>query len=269
LLSGLFSRAPTSVGEPLLSADHCERMLAAYGVPIRRMGSISGFDPGEWDGRLSVPESVTLPRDTTIGSAVAAIASVLPGSRIVLDGIGANPTRTGVLEALRLCGGRYLARAIGDTSTQEPLVRIVIEAASLRGGPIGGELPLHAGAAQLSLCMLALRAARASQLELRAFAAPQALWQDVLALLHAFGVQAELSGEALSIAPGATLKPARVAVGGDPQLAWLALSLAAAAEGESLVAELPELDEPWQALLGVLSQLGNHVRIEQEPAQFP
>jgi hypothetical protein len=60
-----------------------------------------------------------------------------------------------------------------------------------------------------------------------------------------------------------------VAVGGDPQLAWLALSLAAAAEGESLVAELPELDEPWQALLGVLSQLGTHVRIEQEPAQFP
>jgi 3-phosphoshikimate 1-carboxyvinyltransferase len=101
LLAGLLASGPTTVIEPQPSRDHTERMLAAAGVRIARAGSritVAAQDELEL-GALHVPG------DPSSAAFHAAAAVLVPGSRIVLEGMGANWTRTGFFRILQRMGG--------------------------------------------------------------------------------------------------------------------------------------------------------------------
>jgi 3-phosphoshikimate 1-carboxyvinyltransferase len=101
LLAGLTASGSTTVVEPVPTRDHTERMLAAAGVQIERAGdriTISPQDELEL-GALHVPG------DPSSAAFPAAAAVLVPGSRIVLDGMGANWTRTGFFRILQRMGG--------------------------------------------------------------------------------------------------------------------------------------------------------------------
>jgi 3-phosphoshikimate 1-carboxyvinyltransferase len=101
LLAGLLASGPTTVVEPVPSRDHTERMLAAAGVSITREGdhvTVAAQDELEL-GALHVPG------DPSSAAFLAAAAVLVPGSRIVLEDMCANWTRTGFFRILQRMGG--------------------------------------------------------------------------------------------------------------------------------------------------------------------
>jgi 3-phosphoshikimate 1-carboxyvinyltransferase len=101
LLAGLLASGPTTVVEPIPSRDHTERMFAAAGVRIARDGqriTVAAQDELEL-GPLHVPG------DPSSAAFPAAAAVLVRGSRIVLEGMTANWTRTGFFRILQRMGG--------------------------------------------------------------------------------------------------------------------------------------------------------------------
>jgi 3-phosphoshikimate 1-carboxyvinyltransferase len=148
LLAGLYAEGgPTAVVEPALSRDHTERMLAAAGARVERRASGAVVWPVE---RLR-PLDLDVPGDFSSAAPFLAAATILPGSRLRLHGVGVNPTRTGFLHVLERMGARisvYNRRETGG----EPVADLEVSSAELVATEIGpdevpaliDELPLFA-----------------------------------------------------------------------------------------------------------------------------
>lgn len=135
MLAGLYALGRTCVTEPAPTRDHTERMLAGFGYPIDRDGprvcvSGSGRLTG---GVLEVPADISSAAFFMVG------ASIAKGSELVLEHVGVNPTRTGVIDILRLMGADIRlehSRQVGA----EPVADIRVSSARLSGIEIPSEL---------------------------------------------------------------------------------------------------------------------------------
>jgi len=128
LLAGLYARGETTVSEPAPTRDHTERMLAGFGVQVRREAMRVSLRGGQ---RLRAAD-IDVPADISSAAFFLVAASIAPGSDLVLEHVGINPTRTGVLEILRLMGADIEvvgAREVGG----EPVADLRVKAAPLRG----------------------------------------------------------------------------------------------------------------------------------------
>lgn len=138
LFAGLLAGAQTRVIEPLPSRDHTERMLVAAGASIERDGEAIAVRPVERleSGPISVPADISSAAFFLVG------ALLVEGSEVVLDEVGVNPTRTGLLAILERMGAEIQHE--GETEEGgEPTARLRIGSAPLRGTEIGGaEIPL-------------------------------------------------------------------------------------------------------------------------------
>jgi 3-phosphoshikimate 1-carboxyvinyltransferase len=110
LLAGLYASGPTTVREPHPTRDYTERMLSAFGADIDFAPGIATLRPG----RPLMAASVDVPADFSSAAFFLVAASVIPGSHLVLERVGVNPRRTGLLEALRLMGADLVVRAAGE-----------------------------------------------------------------------------------------------------------------------------------------------------------
>jgi 3-phosphoshikimate 1-carboxyvinyltransferase len=143
VLAGLQAAGRTEITEPGRSRDHTERMLAFLGAPISvdaSSGAIS-VDATGWNGRLRAT-AITVPGDLSSAAFMVVAALMVPGSDITIEGVGLNPTRTGVLDALGLMGAD-LEVTITGTAMGEPVGRIRVRASRLRGIQVGGALALR------------------------------------------------------------------------------------------------------------------------------
>ena len=102
LLAGLYARNRTVIREEMPTRDHTERMLEGFGYPVDRHTSQTVLQP---DGALHAAD-LTIPGDFSSAAFFLVAASVVPGSRIELHGVGMNPTRTGLLEILQSMGAK-------------------------------------------------------------------------------------------------------------------------------------------------------------------
>lgn len=100
LLAGLHATGETTIREPRPTRDHTERMLAAFGWPIRFRPGVVRLEGGH---RLRATD-ITVPADFSSAAFFIVAASLVPGSRLLLRAVGLNPRRTGLLVALRLMG---------------------------------------------------------------------------------------------------------------------------------------------------------------------
>jgi len=100
LLSGLYAEGPTRLREPAESRDHTERMLRRFGAAIATEGGVVRLTPGTplQATRVDVPADLSSAAFFLVGAAMK------PGSDLVIEHVGVNPTRTGVLDLLRLMG---------------------------------------------------------------------------------------------------------------------------------------------------------------------
>jgi len=128
LLAGMYAEGETRVDEPAPSRDHTERMLETFGYPIRR-GQLSVSLHG--GGRLHAA-SVGVPADLSSAAFFLVGASIAPGSEILLQDVGLNPTRTGVIDILRAMGADIrIERERGFGA--EPVADLRVRSAPLHG----------------------------------------------------------------------------------------------------------------------------------------
>ena len=96
LLAALGADGPTTVVEPARSRDHTERMLASLGVPLTVDG-LRGHARSRAAGIAGcAARDLEVPGDLSSAAFLLGAATLVPGSRVVVRGVGVNPTRTGV-----------------------------------------------------------------------------------------------------------------------------------------------------------------------------
>ncbi|MBK5111172.1 MAG: 3-phosphoshikimate 1-carboxyvinyltransferase [Thermoleophilia bacterium] len=137
LLAGLRADGPTTIIEPRPTRDHTEVMLEAAGARIeRKPGSVTIRPSGE----LRLAE-VEIPADISSAAFFMVAAAIVPGSEVVLDRIGINPTRTGILSILERMGAGI--EVVPQAGGAEATGRITVRASGLSGTRVeGAEIPL-------------------------------------------------------------------------------------------------------------------------------
>ncbi|MGB3382714.1 MAG: 3-phosphoshikimate 1-carboxyvinyltransferase, partial [Rhodanobacter sp.] len=128
LLAGLYAQGTSEILEPHPTRDYTERMLAAFGWPIE-------FTPGRvrLDGGHALRAvDVEVPADFSSAAFFLVAASIVPGSQLRLPGIGLNPRRTGLLQALRLMGADIVVEREREAGG-EPVGDLVVRHAPLHG----------------------------------------------------------------------------------------------------------------------------------------
>ena len=136
LLAGLYAERETCLTEPALSRDHTERMLSAFGARIEREGTKVTIEPAD---ELFAPEEIVVPGDISSAAYWLVAASLIEGSDIILQDVGVNPTRTGILDVLSDMGANITICGERE-SGGEALADIRVRSASLRGASFGGEI---------------------------------------------------------------------------------------------------------------------------------
>ncbi|MBN2202261.1 3-phosphoshikimate 1-carboxyvinyltransferase [bacterium] len=135
LLAGLLAEGRTSVTEPAMSRDHTERMLDGMGVRIRRDGLRLELEGPQ------TPRSCDfdVPGDISSAAFLMVAAACIPESELTIENVGVNPTRTGILDALRRMGCP-IEELNPRTLQGEPRADLRIRTASLSGTDIDGDL---------------------------------------------------------------------------------------------------------------------------------
>ncbi|WP_069861296.1 bifunctional prephenate dehydrogenase/3-phosphoshikimate 1-carboxyvinyltransferase [Pseudomonas citronellolis] len=135
LLAGLYAAGETSVTEPAPTRDHTERMLRGFGYPVEVEGSTAKVESGH---KLSAT-NIEVPADISSAAFFLVAASIAEGSEIVLEHVGINPTRTGVIDILKLMGADITLenqREVGG----EPVADLRVRSARLKGIDIPEDL---------------------------------------------------------------------------------------------------------------------------------
>ena len=128
LLAGLYAEGETSVTEPAPTRDHTERMLRGFGYDVQVRGNTVRIRGG---GKLQAT-SIDVPADISSAAFFLVAATITPGADLVLEHVGINPTRVGVLDILKAMGGDIELlnqREVGG----EPVADIRVRHAQLRG----------------------------------------------------------------------------------------------------------------------------------------
>ena len=135
LLAGLYAAGRTSVTEPAPTRDHTERMLRGFGYPVSVEGSTASVESGH---KLTATR-IEVPADISSAAFFLVAASIAEDSELVLEHVGINPTRTGVIDILKLMGGDISLenqREVGG----EPVADIRVRSAQLKGIDIPEDL---------------------------------------------------------------------------------------------------------------------------------
>lgn len=128
LLAGLYADGITSVTEPAPTRDHTERMLRGFGYEVSKKDDVIFLQGG---AALNAAD-IDIPADISSAAFFMVAASISPGSDLILTHVGVNPTRTGIINILRLMGADITLqneREVGG----EPVADVRVRYAPLKG----------------------------------------------------------------------------------------------------------------------------------------
>jgi 3-phosphoshikimate 1-carboxyvinyltransferase len=259
LLAGLGAEGRTEVVEPLVqSRDHTERMLRWFGVDVETReledaheGSREGAGENSREGARRVVVSVeggsrlkardlVVPGDISSAAFPVAAALMLPGSELELTGVGLNPTRTAVLDALRALGAALEISGAREQSN-EPAGDILVRSNGRLAPTFAGANVIRGAAVpQLidELPVLAVLGTRVEGgLEIREARELRVKESDRIAAtvenLRAMGARVEEFEDGLRVDGPARLRGARVRSFGDHRIAMAFAVAALTAEGHT------------------------------------
>ena len=253
LLAGLGADGPVTVIEPAPSRDHSERMLRRFGARLTTAECAVTLTPGPLTAT-----SVTVPGDISSAAFLLVAGAVVPDAHVVLERVGINPTRTGILDVLAAMGARITAGATTDEG--EPTASLTVTGGPLRGTAIAGarllprlidEVPVLAVAAAVASGVTEVR--DATELRVKESDRIAAIARE----LGKMGARIDERPDGMAIAGGHRLHGAEVTSGGDHRMA-MALTIAAlVADGETVIADtacvstsFPQFTETINALVG-------------------
>lgn len=251
LLAGLHCEGETVVIEPAPSRDHTERMLRGFSADAGTDGKMAWVrGPARLRGR-----SIRVPGDISSAAFLIVAGLIVDGSLITIEGVGANPTRTGLLDMLgEMEAGITLGPVLQEDA--EPVADLQCRSSSLQGARFGGEviprsideIPVVALAACFATGETVVRDAA----ELRVKESDRIA--STARLLAGFGARVDTHEDGLTIHPS-RLVPACVESEGDHRIAMTGVVAALAVKGESRIKDtaciatsFPEFVEKLQAL---------------------
>ena len=133
LLAGLNTPGLTRVIEPIPTRDHSERMLKGFGADLSVELEADGARIIAIRGEAELkPQHIIVPGDPSSAAFPVVAALLVPGSDVIVENVGLNPTRAGLFEVLRRMGGQidYLdEREVGG----EPVADLRVRGSALRG----------------------------------------------------------------------------------------------------------------------------------------
>jgi len=235
LIAGLATDA-TTVVEPAPSRDHTERMLAAAGAPIARDGVRVTVRRADALGL----DAVDVPGDCSSAAFFVAAAALVPGSRIVLEDVNVNWTRTGFLRIVQRMGGRIAGalEPVGAFAPGEPTSALEVAHGPLVGTTVApeevplaiDELPLVALLGCFAEGETVVRGAQ----ELRVKESDRIA--TVVEGLRALGGELEATDDGFVVRGTGGLRGGRISSHGDHRLAMLG-AVAGLASREGVVVE--------------------------------
>ena len=128
LLASLYVQGTSTITEPAPTRDHTERMLRGFGCEVGTNGATISFKGGQ----ILTACDIEVPADISSAAFFLVAASIAPQSEVIMQHVGINPTRTGVIEILKLMGADITLlneRVIGG----EPVADICVRSAALKG----------------------------------------------------------------------------------------------------------------------------------------
>jgi 3-phosphoshikimate 1-carboxyvinyltransferase len=267
LLAGLAADAPITVIEPHRSRDHSERLLSALGVRMESGPLENGWGVTVHPLQKDLPPfHLTIPGDVSAAAFWAVAASITPGSQIRLRGVGLNPGRTGLLEALQAMGGRIEIMPQGEQGG-EPVGDVIVSHAHLRGIEISGErvtamideFPVFAVAAACAEGITRVREAE----ELRHKESDRI--RAVCEMLNALGVRVEEQPDGFTVYGQGGLKGGGViSAAGDHRIAMAAAVAGLTAARPVTVQGAEIMAESYPQFVDTLQALGGKIRVEAE-----
>lgn len=134
ILASLWANGTTTIREPEVSRDHTERMLNAFGYPVQSKDGVITVTGG---GRLTACD-IIVPADISSAAFFMVLGAIGGGEGISIEKVGMNPTRTGVIDILRLMGADITVSNEAIVGG-EPIADITVKPSNLRGI----EIPEH------------------------------------------------------------------------------------------------------------------------------
>ena len=136
MLAGLAARGETVLRQPALTRDHTERMVTAMGGTVASDGLTLSVQPAE----LAAMD-IAVPGDISSAAFWLVAGLCHPRARVLVRGVGLNPSRTGIIDALQAMGaGEGLKLVEERTEGGEPVADLLVTPAELSGVEIGGDM---------------------------------------------------------------------------------------------------------------------------------
>ena len=252
LLAGLFAPGETTVREPARTRDHTEVALREFGVEVgagRGWASVKG--PATLQGR-----ELTVPGDLSSAAFFLVAAAIVPGSNVIVRGVGLNPTRATLIDFLVAAGADVRILEMG-MHNGEPAGDLLVRGTQLKGGVIEkqwaaaliDEIPVLAILGAVSAEGLTVR--DAAELRIKETDRIETLATN----LRRMGVKIEPTPDGFHLPGGQSFKAAELDSFGDHRIAMAFAVAALRADGPCVIqnaaAASVSFPEFWQSLRGL------------------
>ncbi len=262
LLAGLYAVGRTAVREPAVTRDHTERMLTTMGVAVDSQDGWIGLDGGQ----RPVATAIQVPADLSSGAFPMLAALLAPDADIVIENLGVNPTRTGVIDILQAMGaniGLENRRNLGA----EPVADLRVRASALRGIDVD---PALVSLAIDEFPVLFIAAARASgRTTFSGLAELRVKESDRIAAmangLRALGIDVDETPDG-AIVHGGRFAGGAVDSLGDHRIAMAFAVAASIADAPVVVRDVAAVDTSFPGFAAIMGSLGLRIqRVERDP----
>ena len=248
LLAGLSVEGRTRITEPVPTRDHTEKMLAAMGAPVTREGrSVTIRRPG----RLQ-PLGMRVPGDISSAAPWLVLGACHPDAELHIEGVGVNPTRTGLLDVLARMGASIEHHEERETSG-EPVADLVVRSSALSGVTVqGGEVPRAIDELPLVALLGCFAHGTTVVREAEELIVKESnRIETVVTMLSAMGASIEATSDGFVVEGPCQLQGARLDAAGDHRMGMLGAVAGALAGGETRIendAVSVSYPDFWQAL---------------------
>lgn len=256
LLAGLYAAGRTCVTEPAPTRDHTERMLSGAGYALRRDGSTVCLSGG---GALQAM-TIDVPADISSAAFFMVAASITPGADLWLEHVGINPTRTGIIDILRLMGAKIElvnAREVGG----EPVADIHVAEAALHGIDIPESLvPLAIDEFPVLFVAAAVasgqtRLTGAEELRVKESDRIQVMADGLVAC----GIDATPTNDGIVIQGGEDFQAATVDSHGDHRIAMAFAVAALRADGDIVIRDCDNVNTSFPGFIDACQRIGMNI----------
>ena len=255
LLAGLYTQGVTSVSEPYLSRNHTELLLKQFGAAINLDGhGITLKGPADLRGSL-----VRVPGDISSAAFFMVAAAIIPGSEVNLLNVGINPTRTGIIDVLKMMGAdititqerKWGNEAVADIKVCGHGMLKGIEIAGSLIPRVIDEIPVLSVAAAVATGKTIIRDAK----ELRVKETDRIA--TMVRQLVKMGATLQEAEDGMIIGGGARLKGSKVDSEGDHRVAMSLIVAGLIAEGDTSVYGADALNVSYPRFVSDLRSLVN------------